>query len=100
MMLVHTFNLNFCYKFINFFFRLGLNVGLQSLATNISGIQNVQVSIPGFAVPISLSLNVPGATAQCVSSSAIIVTSPSTMNVRSTFFEMKFEFHLFYAIVY
>lgn len=32
-------------------------MGLQSLASGLSGLQNVQVSIPGLAVPISLSLN-------------------------------------------
>ncbi|CAL4148440.1 unnamed protein product, partial [Meganyctiphanes norvegica] len=50
----------------------GLNVaGLQSLTANLGpGLQNVQVSIPGLAVPFSLSVNVP------VSSTPVILSSP------------------------
>lgn len=65
---------------------LGLNVGLQGLATNLSGIQNVQVSIPGFPVPISLALSVPASAGQSNTSSAIIVSSPSTLNVSLYFY--------------
>ncbi|KAA0200412.1 hypothetical protein HAZT_HAZT002170 [Hyalella azteca] len=35
----------------------GLNVGLQNLTSGLGGVQNVQVSIPGLPVPISLSLS-------------------------------------------
>ena len=45
---------------LNWFISLypaGLNVGLQNLASGLTGLQNVHVSIPGLPVPISLSVN-------------------------------------------
>ena len=67
---------------------LGLNVGLQNLTSGLSGLQNVQVSIPGLPVPISLSLNpgVGAAQQQGVSAASashpVILASPQHQTVR------------------
>ncbi|XP_063236575.1 transcription factor SPT20 homolog isoform X2 [Bacillus rossius redtenbacheri] len=53
-----------------------VNVNLQRLSlASLQGLQNVQVSIPGLAVPISLLLNVPGAAQH---SGVIVTTLPVT----------------------
>ena len=57
-----------------YFFLLGLNVSLQSLTSNVPGMQNVQVSFPGFTIPISISSSSGG-------NGTILVTSPSPSNV-------------------